>query len=115
MLKKLGLGDPKPATIQLLLIDHSVARSNNVIVDVLVHVGSLIFPMDFEPDLKISLILGYPSLKIGGVLLDVAAGRLIMHTHYKVVVFNVYQALKLPPLYEDLEAIKVFDVEAVVS
>jgi len=41
--KKLGLGSPKPTTIFLELADISVARSEGVVEDVLVEVGSLIF------------------------------------------------------------------------
>ncbi|KAK4726897.1 hypothetical protein R3W88_031814 [Solanum pinnatisectum] len=53
--KILGLGSPKPTTIILQLADQSVARPEGVVEDVLVQVGSLIFPVDFvvlkfEPD-----------------------------------------------------------------
>ncbi|XP_055803470.1 uncharacterized protein LOC129872531 [Solanum dulcamara] len=47
MLKKLGLGELKATTILLQLADHSVARPDGIIEDVLVQVGSLIFPVDF--------------------------------------------------------------------
>ncbi|XP_049405017.1 uncharacterized protein LOC125868401 [Solanum stenotomum] len=45
--KKLGLGSPIPTTIILQLADRSVARPEGVVDDVLVQIGSLIFPVDF--------------------------------------------------------------------
>ena len=113
---KLGLGKPKPTTIMLQLADRSVSRPDGIIEDVLVQVGSLIFPvdfviLDFEPDPEVPLILGRPFLATGGELIDVAAGRLTMRAHDKVEVFDVYNALKLPAVYEELSAITVVDAE----
>ncbi|XP_049360412.1 uncharacterized protein LOC125825111 [Solanum verrucosum] len=111
---KLGLGRPKSKTIMLQLPDRSVARPDGVIEDILVQVGTVIFPidfviLDFEPE--IPFILGRPFLAIGGVLIDVAAGRLTMRAHDKVEVFDVYKAMKLPAIYEELSAITVIDEE----
>ncbi|KAK4724660.1 hypothetical protein R3W88_027439 [Solanum pinnatisectum] len=77
--KKLGLGSRKPTTIILPLADISVARPEGVVEDVLVQVGSLIFPVDFvvlnfEPDPEVSFILGRPFLATGRVMIDVATG-----------------------------------------
>lgn len=63
MFKKLGLGDPKLTTILLQLADHSVARPNKIIDDVLVQARSLIFPVNFvildlESDLEVLFIMG---------------------------------------------------------
>lgn len=65
--RKMGLGSPKPSTIVLQLADRSLARPNGIIEDVLVQVGSLIFPvdfviLDFEADLVVPFILGCPFL-----------------------------------------------------
>ncbi|XP_055802771.1 uncharacterized protein LOC129871971 [Solanum dulcamara] len=116
ILKKLVLEKPKSTTILLQLADHSVARPDGIIEDVLVQVGFLIFlvdiiVLDFEPDQEIPFILGRPFLAIGGALIDVAAGRLTMRSHDKVEVFDVYQALKLPAVYEELSTITVIDEE----
>lgn len=43
----LGLGRTKPTTIMMQLADCSVSRPDGVIKDVLVQVGTLIFPVDF--------------------------------------------------------------------
>ncbi|KAK4721372.1 hypothetical protein R3W88_011605 [Solanum pinnatisectum] len=117
--KKRGLGNPKPTTIILQLADRSVARPEGVVEDVLVQVGSLIFPVDFvvlnfEPDPKVSFILGRPFLATGRAMIDVAVGQLTILEHDKVEVFDVYKALKLLDVYEELSAITVIDLEAEV-
>ncbi|KAK4716340.1 hypothetical protein R3W88_014678 [Solanum pinnatisectum] len=94
------------------LTGESITWPEGVVEDVLVQVGSLIFPMDFmvldfEPDSKVPFILGRPFLAMGKALIDVAAGQLTMRAHDKVEVFDVYRALKLPSIYEELSAIIV--------
>ncbi|XP_015162851.1 uncharacterized protein [Solanum tuberosum] len=115
--KKLGLGSPKPTTIILELADRSVARPEGVVEDVLVQVGSLIFPVDFvvlnfEPDHEVPFILGRPFLATGWAMIDVAAAQLTMRSHDKVEVFDVYKALKLPVVYEELSSITAIHLEA---
>ncbi|XP_060182334.1 uncharacterized protein LOC132611997 [Lycium barbarum] len=112
--QKLGLGVPRPTTIVLHLADRSVARPEGIIEDVLVQVGSLTIPadfviLDFEPDLEVPFILGRPFLATGRAPIDVATGQLTMRVHDKVEVFNVYQALKMPAIYEELSAITVLN------
>lgn len=65
--------------------------------------------LDFEPDLEVPFILGRPFLATGKALIDVAASQLTMRVHDKVEVFDVYRALKLPSIYEELSAITVVD------
>ena len=65
MFKKLGLGEAKPSTITLQLVDKSLGYPRGVIEDVLVKVNKFIFPTDFvvldmEKDQEIPLILGQP-------------------------------------------------------
>lgn len=48
MFRKLGVGYPKRIALLLQLKDHSVTRADEIIKDVLVHVGSPIFPVDFH-------------------------------------------------------------------
>lgn len=45
-------------------------------------------------------------------MIDVATGQLTMRAHDKVEVFDVYKALKVPPVYEELSSITVIDIEA---
>ncbi|XP_055826353.1 uncharacterized protein LOC129894723 [Solanum dulcamara] len=112
MLKKLGLEEHKSSTILLQLVDHSVARPNGIIEDVLVQVGSLIFPsnfvvLDFVPDPDVPFIFRRTFLAIGGEIIDVDVGRLTMRLYEKMEVFDVYQTLKLPAVYEELSIIIV--------
>ena len=45
--KKLGLGDPKPTAMRLLMGDRTVKKPIGILHDVLVKVESFIFPADF--------------------------------------------------------------------
>ncbi|XP_019257839.1 PREDICTED: uncharacterized protein LOC109236068 [Nicotiana attenuata] len=61
--KQLGLGEPRPTTVVLQLADRSLAHPEGVIEDVLVQVGSFIFPADFiildyEPDHEVPIYFG---------------------------------------------------------
>lgn len=100
MFLKLRLGSPKLMTIMFQLDDRLISRPDGVIEDVLVQVGTL-FPvdfviLDFEPDPEVLFILGRPFLETEGALIDVATGNLTMRAQYKVEVFDVYKAMKLP-------------------
>ncbi|XP_049373451.1 uncharacterized protein LOC125838435 [Solanum verrucosum] len=113
--KKLGLGSPKPTTVIIQLAYRSIARLEGVVEDVLVQVGSLIFPVDFvvlnfETNPEVPFILRHPFLATGRALIDVVVGQLTMRAHDKVEVFDVYRALKLPSVYEELSAITVIDL-----
>ncbi|KAH0743164.1 hypothetical protein KY290_031157 [Solanum tuberosum] len=104
----------------LELADHSIARSDGVIDDVLFQVGTIIFPkdfviLDFEPDLEVLFILGHPFLTTGGALINVAVSRMTMRAHDKVEVFDMYKAMKLPTIYEELLAITIIDEETTTT
>lgn len=45
--KLLGLGDPNPTTMRLLMVDRSVKRPVGILYDVLVKVATFIFMADF--------------------------------------------------------------------
>ncbi|XP_049410528.1 uncharacterized protein LOC125873699 [Solanum stenotomum] len=90
------------------LCDLGTTRPDGIIEDVLVQVGSLIFPvdfviLDFEPDPEVPFILGHHFLATRGALIDMAASRLTMRAHDKVEVFDVYKAMRLPAIYEDCQ------------
>ncbi|KAK4724157.1 hypothetical protein R3W88_026936 [Solanum pinnatisectum] len=112
--KKRRLIYTKKTTVILQLTDRFVAKLEGVVEDVLLQVGSLIFPvdfvvLDFEPDFEVPFILGRPFIATGRALIDVAAGQLTMRAHDKVEVFDVYRALKLPSVYEELSVVTVVD------
>ena len=67
MFKRLNLGEAKPTTISLQLVDMSYQHLRGVIENVLVKVDKFIFPADFvisdmEKDEKVPIILSRPFL-----------------------------------------------------
>ena len=67
--RALSLGEPKPTTISLQLVDGSIKYPLGVIEDVLVKFDKFYFPADFimldmEEDHNVPLILGQPFLAI---------------------------------------------------
>ncbi|XP_059285584.1 uncharacterized protein LOC132039049 [Lycium ferocissimum] len=109
---KLWLGNPRPTTMIFQLADRSLARPEGIIEDVHIQVGSLIFLavfviLEFKLDLEVPFILGRPFLATGRALIDAVSGQLTMRVHDKFEVFNMYKALKLPAIYEELSAITV--------
>ncbi|KAK4733856.1 hypothetical protein R3W88_008117 [Solanum pinnatisectum] len=75
--KKLGLGDPKPTAMRLLMADRTVKKPIGVLQDVLVKVESFISPADFVIlDFKVPIILGRPFLATGRPLVDMDKGQM---------------------------------------
>ena len=77
--KKLGLGDPKPTAMRLLMADRIVKQPIGILHHVLVKVESFIFPADFvildyEVNFKVPIILGRPFLATGRALVDMENG-----------------------------------------
>ncbi|KAL5570394.1 hypothetical protein UlMin_026969 [Ulmus minor] len=65
--KQLGIGDARPTTVTLQLVDRSFAHPEGKIVDVLIRVDKFVFPadfiiLDFEADREVPIILGRPFL-----------------------------------------------------
>ncbi|XP_016471212.1 uncharacterized protein LOC107793385 [Nicotiana tabacum] len=115
--RQLGLGEPCPITVILQLVDRSLAHPEGVIEDVLVQVGSFIFPADFiifdyEPDQEVPFILGHPFLATGRAIIDVCKGKMTMRVGDRVEVFNVYKALRFPAHYEELSMISMVESDA---
>ncbi|XP_075096226.1 uncharacterized protein LOC142174344 [Nicotiana tabacum] len=115
--KQFGLGQPRPTTVILQLADNSLAHPEGVIKDVLVQVGSFIFPADFiildyEPDQEVLFILGRPFLAMGRAIIDVSEGKMTIRVGDRVEVLNVYKALRLPAHYEELSIISMVESDA---
>ncbi|XP_075085150.1 uncharacterized protein LOC142168370 [Nicotiana tabacum] len=124
------LKDPGSFTIHISIGKHDVGQSlcdlgasinlmplSGVIEDVLVQVGSFIFPADFiildyKPYQEVPFILGHPFLAMGRAIIDVCEGNMTMRVGDRVEVFNVYRALKLPAHYEELSMISVVESDA---
>ena len=65
--KKLGLGDPKPTAMRLLIVDRTVKRPIGILHDVLVKVDSFIFLdyfviLECKVDYEVPIIIGRPFL-----------------------------------------------------
>ena len=78
--KKLGLGDPKPIDMRLLMADRTVNRRIRILHDILVKVESFIFPVDFvilysEVDFEVLINLGRPFLSTVRALVDMEKGQ----------------------------------------
>ncbi|KAK4731252.1 hypothetical protein R3W88_024240 [Solanum pinnatisectum] len=77
--KKLGLGNPNPIAMQLLMPDRTVKKPIGVLQNVLVKVESFMFPADFlildyDVDFEVPIILGRPFLATGRALVVMENG-----------------------------------------
>ena len=116
--RRLGLGEARPTTVTLQLIDRSLKHPRGVIEDVLVKVEKFIFPADFilldmEEDKEIPIILGRPFLATGKAMIDVQRGELKLRVQEDEVKFNVFEVVRHP--VESDTCFIVETVEAIVS
>ncbi|XP_047263651.1 uncharacterized protein LOC124896157 [Capsicum annuum] len=117
--KNLGLGDPTPTNMRLMMADKLVA--------------SFIFPMyfvilDYEVDFKVPIILGRPFFATESVLIDLQANEFLFRMNDEVVLFYVCQSMKkdkemsvfsiVDVYYEDEQEVPIeekFDVEPLAT
>ncbi|XP_047256152.1 uncharacterized protein LOC124888911 [Capsicum annuum] len=109
---QLGLGDPTPTNIRLVMANRSVKQPVGMLYDVLVKVASSIFPTDFvilfcEVDFEVPIILGRPFLATGSVLTDLRANELLFKLNNEVVWFDVFQYLKQ---HKEMSVFSVVDI-----
>ncbi|XP_049406213.1 uncharacterized protein LOC125869831 [Solanum stenotomum] len=112
--KKLGLGDPRPILMRLMMADRSVKRPVGVLCDVLVKVDTFILLVDFaildcEVDFEVPIILGRPFLATGRALVDVERGELKFTLNKEEVKFNICRSMKQP---NDMNVISAIEVVA---
>nr|XP_016488571.1 PREDICTED: uncharacterized protein LOC107808556 [Nicotiana tabacum] len=91
--RQLGLGNPRPTNMILLLDDLSLAH----------------------PEGDVPFVLGHPFLATGEAIIDVCEGKMTMRVGDQVEVFNVYKALRLPAHYEELSIISEVESNAMSS
>ncbi|XP_070015203.1 uncharacterized protein [Nicotiana sylvestris] len=77
----LDIGQPRPTSMRLQMVDRSMKRPLGIIDDVLVRVDKYILPayfviLDCEVDYEVPIILGRPLLATGKALVDVEAVEL---------------------------------------
>ncbi|XP_017604813.1 uncharacterized protein LOC108451659 [Gossypium arboreum] len=96
ILKKLGLGNARPTTVTLQLVDQSYAH-----------------PKEFEANQNVSIILGRPFLATSRTLIDVQKGELTIRVNDQQVTFNVFDALKYADKNEECHLICLIEVVVV--
>ena len=115
--KQLGLGEARPTTVTLQLVDRSLKHPQGVIEDVLVKVDKFIFPTDFivldmEEDKEIPIILGRPFLATGRAMIGVQKRELKLRVQDDEVKFSVFNVVRHPAERDACFMIEV--VEAIV-
>ena len=94
--KRLGLGEAKPTTMTLQLVDKTFKHPRGIIKDVLVKVGKFIFSvyfliLDMEKDEDITIILGNPFLPTKRALIDVHKGELKLRVQDEELLLRVFK------------------------
>ena len=108
--KKLGLGDPKPTTMRLLMADQTVKRPIGILHYVLVIVESFIFPVDFvildsEVDFEVLIILWRPFLATGRALVDMEKRQMKFRLNNEEATFNVCRTMRKSGELQSVSAI----------
>ncbi|XP_062100922.1 uncharacterized protein LOC133806851 [Humulus lupulus] len=116
--KKLGIGEARPTTVTLQLVDRSMAHPEGKIEDVLVQVDKFIFPddfiiLDYEANRDVPIILGRPFLATRRTLIDVQKWVPTMRVNDQQVTFNVFNAMKFPEEIEECSQLSV--IESIVA
>ncbi|CAN6551763.1 unnamed protein product [Malus baccata var. baccata] len=97
-------GELKNDGVIIQLADRSNAYPKGVLEDVLVQVGSLIFPADFyvldmedsPHSIPLPILLGRPFTKTARAKIDVFKGTLTMEFDGEVIDFNLSESIKFP-------------------
>ncbi|XP_070022958.1 uncharacterized protein [Nicotiana sylvestris] len=97
--KNLGIGQPRPTSMRLQMVDRTMKRQFGVIEDVLVRVDKFILPANFvildcEVDYEVPIILGRPFLATGKALVDVEAEELTFRVGDEKVVYFTLAVLQ---------------------
>nr|GEV05038.1 reverse transcriptase domain-containing protein [Tanacetum cinerariifolium] len=104
--KKLSLPELTPTRMTLELANRSITHPKGVAEDVFVKVGKFHFPtdfvvVDFEADLRVSLILGRSFLRTGRALIDVYGEEITLKVNDESLTFNLNQTMRYPSTYDD--------------
>ncbi|XP_021682985.2 uncharacterized protein LOC110666704 [Hevea brasiliensis] len=93
--EKLKLGELKPTTISLQLVDRSIKYPIVIIENIQLKVGKFFIPVDFmvidmEENVKIQIILGRHFLVTIGANIDMKNGRLTFNVGEEEIEFNLF-------------------------
>nr|GFA15119.1 reverse transcriptase domain-containing protein [Tanacetum cinerariifolium] len=108
----LSLSKLTPTCMTLELADRLVSKPIGIAKDVSVKVGVFYFPddfmvVDFEPDLRVSLILGRCFLKTGRALIDVHKDKLTLRIGNEAITYNLDQTSRYSADYNQMTANKI--------
>jgi hypothetical protein len=110
MYLKLGLGELKPTTVTLQLVNRSVKRPRGIIEDVLIKIDKFYFPVNFividtEPvhDVvnQIPVILGRPFLATANALINCRTGVMKISFGNMTVELNIFNINSQPLEYDE--------------
>nr|GFC34929.1 reverse transcriptase domain-containing protein [Tanacetum cinerariifolium] len=114
-----GLSIPEltPTCMILELADRSVSKPIDIAKDVSFKVGVFHFPadfvvVDFEPDPRVSLILGRCFLKTSRALIDVHKGELTLRIGNEAITYNLDQTVRYSANYNQMTANKINIIES---
>nr|GFA38294.1 reverse transcriptase domain-containing protein [Tanacetum cinerariifolium] len=110
--EEFSLSKLNPTCMTLELADRSVSKPIGITKDVSVKVGVFHFPsdfmvVDFEPDPRVSLILGRCFLKTGRALIDVHKGELTLRIENEAITYNLDQTVRYSANYNQMTANKI--------
>ncbi|XP_062103904.1 uncharacterized protein LOC133815026 [Humulus lupulus] len=94
--RQLGIGEVRPTTVTLQLVDRSLAYPDGKIEDVLANK-------------EVPIILGRPFLATGRTLIGVQKGELTMRVQDEQLTFNVFKAMRFPDEVEECSVVSVVD------
>nr|GEV54001.1 DNA-directed DNA polymerase [Tanacetum cinerariifolium] len=114
--RPLSLPELTPTCMTLELVDRSVSKPIGITKDVSFKVGMFHFPadfvvVDFNPDLRVPLILGRCFLKTGRALIDVHKGELTILIGNEAITYNLDQTVKYSAKYNQITANKIDVIE----
>ncbi|GKD98223.1 reverse transcriptase domain-containing protein, partial [Tanacetum coccineum] len=97
--KQLGLGVLNPTRMTLVLANHSITHPMGIAEDVVVRVDGFTFltvfvVVNFEPDLRVPIILGRPFLRIAKALIDLYEETLTLRVGKEELVYYAKKSEK---------------------
>ncbi len=102
----------------LQLVDRSLKYPRGILNDVLVRVGSFIFPADFvvldmKEDKDVPIILGRPFLATSSAVIDVKQEIVTLEFDGEKLTFNIFRSMQYPT--ECIDNFKVHTIENLVQ
>lgn len=116
--EQLGLGELKPTTITLQLVDHSVQISRGVVEDVLVQVDKFCFPVNFivldthhvlNVSSQIPVILGSPFLPTSNALINCRSGVPKLSFGNMILELNIFNIYKQPRDDDEVQEVNLIE------